>query len=72
MKKRLISCFKQVFPKLSDKEIVSASEDTMETWTSITVISLIAAIEIEFEIEVDFDNIDTLTSFSAFLAYISV
>ena len=38
-----------------------------DDWTSLSVVSLITAVETEFGIEIELENIENLTSFSAFM-----
>jgi acyl carrier protein len=66
-KSRLITCFKQVFPNLTDKTVLSASEDTLGDWDSVRVVELVVAIENEFGNVLNLEKIAELTSFDAFL-----
>jgi acyl carrier protein len=66
-KSRLIACFKQVFPNLTDKTVLSASEDTLGDWDSVRVVELVVAIEKEFGDVLNLEKIAELTSFDAFL-----
>jgi len=67
MKKRLIKCFKQVFPEVPNSQIGSIKDQSVHEWTSLTVIQLIMAVEREFGIEIDLERLEHLTSFDAFL-----
>jgi acyl carrier protein len=70
MKKRLIECFRQVFPTCTIP-IPSITTDNNSAWSSLTSIQLITAVEKEFDIEIDLESIEKLNSFSAFLEEIT-
>jgi acyl carrier protein len=67
---RLVRAFQAVFPDLPAGKIRTASQETVETWDSVAAITLINVIEEEFGIEIDFDDLDDLTSFPAILSYV--
>jgi acyl carrier protein len=66
LQKRLLSCFQQVFPNLTEMTVQSASEDTLVDWDSVHVISLVLAVEKEFNIHIKDSDLSGLTSFWAF------
>ena len=70
VEQRLETVFATVFPELPADRIKSASQDSVQTWDSVAAITLINLIEEEFEIEMDFDQVADLTSFSAILEYL--
>lgn len=70
VEQRLETVFATVFPDLPPREIKSASQDSVQAWDSVAAITLINLIEEEFEIEMDFDQVADLTSFSAILEYL--
>ena len=70
VEQRLETVFSTVFPELSADQIKSASQDSVQGWDSVAAITLINLIEEEFEIEMDFDRVAELTSFSAILEYL--
>lgn len=69
-KERLKRCFSAVFPRLSDREIVSASPDTVDGWDSLATTTLVTVIEEEFRILVEPDALDRLVSFGSILSYL--
>ncbi len=70
IEQRLETIFATVFPDLPATKIRSASQDSVETWDSVAAITLINLIEEEFEIEMDFDDVAELTSFSKIHEYL--
>jgi acyl carrier protein len=70
VEQRLETVFATVFPDLDPEEIKSASQDSVQAWDSVAAITLINLIEEEFAIEMDFDHVADLTSFSAILEYL--
>lgn len=67
---RLEKIFATVFPDLPAQRIKSASQDSVETWDSVAAITLMNLIEEDFEIEMDFDDVAELTSFSKIHDYL--
>lgn len=67
---RLENIFATVFPDLPAQRIKSASQDSVESWDSVAAITLMNLIEEEFEIEMDFDDVAELTSFSKIHDYL--
>jgi acyl carrier protein len=70
IEQRLETIFTTVFPDLPAERIKSASQDSVESWDSVAAITLVNLIEEEFEIEMDFDDVAELTSFSKILDYL--
>lgn len=62
---RLVGCFKKVFPNLSTAEIPSLTQEGTAAWDSIAHVTLISLIGEEFAIDLDFEEFDEATSFSA-------
>jgi acyl carrier protein len=67
---RLVRCFSAVFPGISGPQIKNASVETVETWDSIAMATLITAVEEEFSVEFDVDSLINLTSFESILGYL--
>lgn len=63
---RLMACFAAVFPHLSPQEIRNATSHSVEGWDSIAFVTLIAAVEEEFQITIPSDAYPKLDSFAAF------
>lgn len=68
---RLSSCFQTVFPNLPEAQIPVASQTSVPAWDSTAAIMLVNVIEDEFGIEVDFDRLAELDSFSRIHEYLS-
>jgi len=64
---RLISCFRKVFPGLSNSAIVSANMRNVGAWDSAALLFLMAAVEREFRITFNADQVNRFTSFAAIL-----
>jgi acyl carrier protein len=54
-----------VFPELSPDEIDTASTYTVDNWDSLRAVTLVAAIEEEFNIEFELEDMLSFTSFKA-------
>jgi acyl carrier protein len=70
VEQRLETIFTTVFPDLPKQKIPTASQDSVENWDSVAAITLMNLIEEEFEIEMDFDDVAELTSFSKIHEYL--
>jgi len=62
---RLKKCFLLVFPELSPDQIDDASTYTVDNWDSLRAVTLVAAIEEEFNIEFELEDMLSFTSFKA-------
>jgi acyl carrier protein len=69
---RLMRCFAAVFPELSPEEIGAATPEGVPAWDSIANVTLLAAIEEEFDVTIDANDLERLTSFRAVLDYLTV
>lgn len=63
---RLADCFAAVFPHLSHSQIRNATAQSIG-WDSVAFVTLIAAIEEEFQITIPSDAYSKLDSFVAFV-----
>lgn len=68
---RLIHCFQAVFPDLSETDIPRATTARVGAWDSVATVTLTAVVEEEFGVQVPGDEIETLTSFDAFLQIVN-
>ena len=68
---RLVKCFELVFPNLAPENIPAAATATVAEWDSTSAIMLLNVIEDEFGIEVDFDQLAELDSFSKIEQYLT-
>jgi acyl carrier protein len=64
---RLVRCFSAVFPGIPEPQITNANVETVETWDSVAMATLVTAVEEEFGVEFDVDSLSTLTSFQGIL-----
>jgi acyl carrier protein len=67
---RLTRCFSAVFPGLSEQEMAAASPDNVESWDSVSSITLVALVEEEFGIKVDTSVMERFASFRSILEYL--
>jgi len=65
---RLVRCFRAVFPDLPEGEIVKASAYRMGNWDSVVTVTLVAAVEEEFAMQFEADELEGLNSFERFLS----
>jgi acyl carrier protein len=70
LEQRLESVFATVFPDLPPNKIRVASQDSVETWDSVAAITLLNLIEEEFDVQMEFEDIGDLTSFSNIAEYL--
>jgi acyl carrier protein len=69
-RQRLVRCFATVFPELSDEAVYAASQATLPAWDSVAAITLVNVIEEEFGIQMDFEDLENLTSFERVWVYL--
>lgn len=67
---RLLASFQTVFPDLPEPELRAASQSTVPAWDSVAAITLANVIEEDFQLEIDFDDLADLDSFSGILDYL--
>jgi acyl carrier protein len=67
---RLTTCFATVFPELPEAEIPQATISNVARWDSVATVTLLSLVGEEFNIEVDFDRFEELTSFQGLLHYV--
>ena len=67
---RLIACFQTVFPDLPGDQISACDRASVQNWDSVAAITLVNVIEEEFGIEVDFEMLPELDSFSRVREYL--
>jgi acyl carrier protein len=70
LEKRLAACFSAVLPELGPEEIRQASANSVESWDSVTTVTLVAVVEEEFGISIDDENPARFDSFQNILAYL--
>lgn len=67
---RLIRCFSSVFPGLSSEEIRKANAETVAAWDSLAAVTLVAVLQEEFGVQIDFGDLPNLGSFDAVKSYL--
>ncbi len=67
---RLAGCFLAVFPELKTDEITDACSDSVQNWDSVAGVALLAAVEEEFGISIEVDDLTRFNSFKGFLDYL--
>jgi acyl carrier protein len=68
---RLTSCFRAVFPDLSESEIPAASQDSVRAWDSVATITLINVIDDEFHVLLDYEHLADYRSFEDVRSYLA-
>jgi acyl carrier protein len=68
---RLVKCFSNVFPRLSATEIPNSRMTSVEGWDSVAMVTLLAVIEEEFEIQFDPADLETMVSFDSVWTHVS-
>lgn len=63
---KLIRCFTSVFDEVEEETIPALNSDVKE-WDSLRLVMLISIVQQEFSVEVGVEEIDSLSSFDAFL-----
>jgi acyl carrier protein len=67
---RLAECFLAVFPELNTDEITEANSDSVQNWDSVAGVALLAAVEEEFGISIEVDDLTRFNSFKGFVDYL--
>jgi acyl carrier protein len=70
MEKRLAACFSAVLPDLGPDEIKQASATSIESWDSVTTVTLLAVVEEEFGISIEDVDPAQFDSFQNILTYL--
>jgi acyl carrier protein len=67
---RLAHCFMEVFPELTLDEISQASATSVQSWDSVSTITLLTVVEEEFEVSVEAEDVAKFNSFKGVLNYL--
>lgn len=67
---RLSRCFLSVFPGLTAAEAQGANQAALSQWDSLAHVTLLAAISEEFQIDLDDDSFESLTSYPSILSFV--
>jgi acyl carrier protein len=68
---RLTRCFLAVFPELNEKTVFAATPSSLEGWDSVATLSLVAVIEEEFGVQVDFSELMSALSYEQISDYLA-
>jgi acyl carrier protein len=60
---RVSECFLSVFPELTAADVPRASQAALPGWDSVAHVTLLSAIAEEFQLELDDDSFESLTSY---------
>lgn len=67
---RVSQCFLNVFPDLAAAAVPQASQANLPQWDSMAHVTLLSAISEEFQIELDDEAFESLTSYPAVVAFV--
>ncbi len=68
---RLVRCFSSVFPELTEKQILVADVELLTGMDSLAGVTLVALIDEEFGLDLDFEDLLKLGTFEAVQQYVS-
>jgi acyl carrier protein len=60
---RVLDCFRSVFPDRSDDELRALDQSAVDYWDSLAALSLLTVVEEEFDLTIDDESIDAMTTF---------
>jgi acyl carrier protein len=60
---RVATCFMNVFPDLAEADVPRASQASIAQWDSVAHVTLLSAIAEEFQIELDEESFESLSSY---------
>lgn len=69
---RLEKCFLAVFPSLTRSTVYAADVKNTAGWDSVASVTLLAAVEEEFDIQIDLQDSTALFSFAGLLNYLRI
>jgi len=64
------NCFSNVFPDLAAGDIPRASQASLAQWDSVAHVTLLAAIAEEFQVDLDEEAFESLTSYSLIVDFV--
>ena len=67
---RVSQCFLNVFPDLATTDLPRASQAGLPQWDSVAHVTLLSAISEEFNIELDDESFELLTSYPLVLDFV--
>jgi len=60
---RVRECFLNVFPDLTEDDVPRASQASLGNWDSVNHVTLLSAISEEFDLPLDDESFESLTSY---------
>lgn len=60
---RTAACFLGVFPGLAEADVARASQASLSQWDSVAHVTLLSSIAEEFQIELDEESFESLSSY---------
>jgi acyl carrier protein len=67
---RLLRCFSSVFPNLTPDQLRLASVQNVPEWDSLAALTLLAVLQEEFAVQIDFGDLPSLDSFDSVRRYL--
>ena len=67
---RVTQCFLNVFPDLTAADVPRASQASLPQWDSVTHVILLASLSEEFQIELDDESFESMTSYLLILDFV--
>lgn len=67
---RVSQCFLEVFPTLAQPDVPRASQAALPEWDSVAHVTLLSAIAEEFQLDLDDDSFESLTSYPLVLDFV--
>lgn len=67
---RVSECFLNVFPDLAPANLQRASQASLTQWDSVAHVTLLSTISEEFQIDLDNESFETLTSYPLILDFV--
>jgi acyl carrier protein len=71
LKVKLAKCISLTFPNLEASQIEGASAETVDEWDSLAQVTLLTVIGEEFGVDLDFEGLESSTSFDMLAARLS-
>lgn len=65
IQQQLVRCFQTVFPDLTPEQAAAAAQESLAAWDSVATINLMAVIEEEFGVGIDYEQLESLNCFDA-------
>jgi acyl carrier protein len=67
---RLTRCFSAVFPGIAAEQMPNVTMESLNDWDSMATVTLINVVEEEFGLQIAVEEIEDLSSFRSFAAYL--